>query len=59
MAAKRLGSELKELRNNPVNFIRDLNVYETNINDWRFTILPSNAPYNLAAFTVQMKIPGN
>ena len=56
---KRLRNELNELRNNTRENIRDLIVDETNLNDWKFTILPSNVPYNDAAFTVQMKIPGN
>ena len=59
MATKRLGTELRDLRNNTGDYIRDLNVNETNLNDWKFTILPSNVPYNAAAFAVQMIFPGN
>lgn len=53
---KELGDLLKEESSNNL-FVRDIIVSDTNLFEWKFTILPSNAPYNVAAFNVEMKFP--
>ena len=60
MAQRRLQKELADLqKEESANslFVRDIIVSDTNLFEWKFTILPSNAPFNVAAFNIEMKFP--
>ena len=60
MAQRRLTKELADLQKEESEnklFVRDIIVNETNVFEWKFTILPSNVPYNVATFVIEMKFP--
>ena len=56
----RLKKELKNIRSDDFKktlFMRKLEVSETNISEWNFEIIPSDEPYNNAAFAISMSFP--
>jgi ubiquitin-protein ligase len=59
MAANRLNRELQDLKSENSSYFRDLVVNDTNLLEWKFSILPTKAPFNVASFVIEMKFPGN
>jgi ubiquitin-protein ligase len=60
MAQRRLQKELQDLQKEESSnslFVRDIIVNDTNLFEWKFTILPASVPYNVASFVIEMKFP--
>ncbi|RZF32179.1 hypothetical protein LSTR_LSTR004042 [Laodelphax striatellus] len=52
---RRLQKEYQELESGKVKDFQNLNLLDTNFLKWQGNILPSKAPYNKAAFTIEIK----
>ncbi len=55
---KRLLKEYSDLQNAQNDHIRDLIVNETDMFNWKLTILPQNEPYKNGAFKIEVNFPG-
>ncbi len=57
---KRLKSDLQDLRNEALvnDTIRNILVNEENLFDWKFSIFPTDVPFNVASFGLSIKFPG-
>ncbi|XP_067935251.1 ubiquitin-conjugating enzyme E2 L3-like [Watersipora subatra] len=56
-ATKRLGKELNDMRASPEPTLKNISVDDTNIFLWTGQLHPQNAPYNKAAFRIQLEFP--
>jgi ubiquitin-protein ligase len=56
----RLKSDLKDLRNEALvnNTIRNILVNEDDLFEWKFSIFPTDVPFNAASFGVSIIFPG-
>jgi ubiquitin-protein ligase len=54
MAQNRLNKEYKDLEAEKPSYLKNIQVSDTNLFEWKFTILPSQAPFNLASFETVM-----
>jgi ubiquitin-protein ligase len=57
---KRLKSDLQDLRNEALvnDTIRNILVNEENLFEWKFSIFPTDVPFNVASFGISIKFPG-
>nr|XP_024218216.1 ubiquitin-conjugating enzyme E2 L3-like [Halyomorpha halys] len=56
-ATKRLQKEFRELKNSGLQAFHDIQINEGNILHWHGLLLPDAAPYNKAAFKVEIIFP--
>ena len=56
----RLKSDLQDLRKEALvnDTIRNILVNEDNFFEWKFSIFPTNVPFNVATFGISIKFPG-
>jgi ubiquitin-protein ligase len=56
----RLKSDLQDLRNEALgnDKVRKILVNEENLFEWKFSIFPTDVPFNVASFGLSIKFPG-
>ncbi len=56
----RLKSDLQDLRQEAIvnDKIRNILVNEDNLFEWKFSIFPTDVPFNVASFGISIKFPG-
>jgi ubiquitin-protein ligase len=56
---ERLKSDLQDLRNEALvnNTIRNILVNEENLFEWKYSIFPTDVPFNVASFGISIKFP--
>ena len=57
MAQNRLNKEYRDLEAEKPSYLKNINVNDTNLFEWKFTILPTAAPFNVASFSTVMNFP--
>ncbi|XP_053729937.1 ubiquitin-conjugating enzyme E2 L3-like [Synchiropus splendidus] len=55
--ARRLAQELKHMKNQEPLLLHSIKADETNLFTWQGLILPTQAPYNMGAFKVELNFP--
>ena len=60
LCKKTLKADLQDLRNEALvnNSIRNIVVSEDNLYEWRFSIFPTDEPFNVASFGMKIIFPG-
>ena len=57
MAQARLTKEYKDFQSDDKPFVRNVRINDTNLFEWRFTIVPNAPPFNVAMFDTVMTFP--
>jgi ubiquitin-protein ligase len=57
---KTLKDDLQDLRNEALvnDTIRNILVNEDNLYEWKFSIFPTDVPFNVASFGISIQFPG-